>query len=182
MAALELMEEELRDRFPDAKISLDLASAATGASYLDVDAAGHRVIIQWKAGNGFGISCARENYYGEGADEVYQDEEAAYARVLSLLLSRTHTSPPESVRIAELRRQRGFSQESLALRLNVRQAAVSKLEHRKDVLVSSVREVVRSMGGELYMIAKFPDGLERTLEIDETAEHGGKKAHDDKSE
>ena len=51
--------------------------------------------------------------------------------------------------------------------LDVRQAAVSKLERRSDVLVSSIREVIRSMGGELRIIAKFPDGMERALEFEE---------------
>jgi DNA-binding XRE family transcriptional regulator len=135
--------------------------------FLDVEYDDHLVVVQWQKDSGFGISCSPVHHYGEGPDEVYQNLEATYARVVCLLLSRTFTAPPAPVRISELRKERGISQEYLADLLDVRQAAVSKLERRNDVLVSSLREVIRAMGGELRIMAKFPDGTERTLEFED---------------
>lgn len=162
---MELLAAQLRERFPEGRISLDVPSAPDGVWYLDVEVENHAVAIQWKDGAGFGIECSPSIAYGDGADETYHDLEAAYSRVVSLLLSKTYTAPPAAVRMRELRKERGISQEVLAESLNVRQSAISKLERRNDVLVSSIREIVRSMGGELRITAKFPDGMERTLEF-----------------
>lgn len=58
----------------------------------------------------------------------------------------------------ELRKARRLTQEELAQRLGTRQANVSKLERRADVRVSTLRDVVEAMGGELRITAHFPDG------------------------
>jgi hypothetical protein len=38
------------------------------------------------------------------------------------------------------------------------QAAVSKLEHQSDMYVSPLRRFIAAMGGELRIIAHFPQG------------------------
>ncbi len=58
----------------------------------------------------------------------------------------------------ELRRARGLSQKTLAEVLHVQQPAVAKLEHRTDMYLSTLRNHIRAMGGELDVIARFPDG------------------------
>lgn len=62
----------------------------------------------------------------------------------------------EAATLEELRVARGMSQEELAEALNVQQPAVSKLERRDDMRVSTLREVVEALGGELKLVAKFP--------------------------
>ena len=47
---------------------------------------------------------------------------------------------------AELRGARNLTQEDLAERLNISQSNVSRLEHRYDLLVSTLRQVVEAMG------------------------------------
>jgi transcriptional regulator with XRE-family HTH domain len=65
-----------------------------------------------------------------------------------------------------LRKSRGLSQADLATLLQVRQAAVSRLEGRRDqILVRSLYDVVRAMGGELRIRVRFPDGMERDLSL-----------------
>lgn len=59
----------------------------------------------------------------------------------------------------ELRVARNLSQENLAQVLGVKQNAVSKLERRTDMYVSSLRNVIRAMGGDLRIEAVFPDGV-----------------------
>jgi len=60
--------------------------------------------------------------------------------------------------LQELRRARRMSQESLAKRLGATQASVSKLEHRADMNVSTLRNYVEALGGSLEIVARFPEG------------------------
>ncbi len=70
----------------------------------------------------------------------------------------------------ELRRARGLSQETLADILHVQQPAVAKLEKRTDMYLSTLRNHIRAMGGELEIIARFPDGEVRIENFSEPEE------------
>ena len=63
----------------------------------------------------------------------------------------------EEYSLRELRAARDRSQQQIAERLGVNQAAVSKLERRTDMYVSSLREYIKAIGGELEIVARFPD-------------------------
>jgi len=58
----------------------------------------------------------------------------------------------------ELRKAQELSQETLAKALHVNQAAISKMERRTDMYISTLRNYIRAMGGELEIIATFPEG------------------------
>jgi len=58
----------------------------------------------------------------------------------------------------ELRRARGLSQQALANLLHVQQPAIAKLERRTDMYISTLRSHIEAMGGQLEIIAHFPDG------------------------
>ena len=60
-------------------------------------------------------------------------------------------------RLNELRGALDISQEELAEPLNKKQAAISRLERRSDMHVSTLREFVKALGGKLEIIASFPD-------------------------
>ena len=62
----------------------------------------------------------------------------------------------------ELREAREMTQVHLAKILGVNQAAVSKLERRADMYVSTLQDFVKALGGELKITARFPEG---TVEI-----------------
>jgi transcriptional regulator with XRE-family HTH domain len=64
----------------------------------------------------------------------------------------------------ELREAREMTQVHLAKVLGVNQAAVSKLERRTDMYVSTLHDFVKAMGGELKITARFPEG---TVEINQ---------------
>ena len=68
-----------------------------------------------------------------------------------------------------LRHARRLTQESLAKQLGSKQALVSKLERRADMYVSSLRSYIQAMGGELDIIARFPDGTVRITQFEEIA-------------
>lgn len=61
----------------------------------------------------------------------------------------------------ELRQARGLSQKMLAEVLNIQQPAVAKLEKRTDMYLSTLRSHIEAMGGELEVVARFPDGAVR---------------------
>src|SRR5229473_3963992 len=63
----------------------------------------------------------------------------------------------EEMSLQDLRKAIGKTQAAIARRLKVGQDAVSKLETRSDMYISTLRNVLRAMGGELELIARFPD-------------------------
>jgi len=73
--------------------------------------------------------------------------------------------------LQELRHVRMLSQEQLAAKMNVKQATVSKLERRADMYISTLRKVIKAMGGELEITAKFPDGEVRINQFKDTDIH-----------
>jgi DNA-binding XRE family transcriptional regulator len=58
----------------------------------------------------------------------------------------------------DLRNARGLSQPMLAKALHIQQPAIAKLEKRTDMYISTLRSHIKAMGGELEVIARFPDG------------------------
>ncbi len=58
----------------------------------------------------------------------------------------------------ELRAARHLTQQQLARTLDMTQAAVSQLEQRTDIYLSTLENFVEAMGGRLEMYAVFPDG------------------------
>lgn len=63
----------------------------------------------------------------------------------------------EEMDLAQLRAARQLSQAALGEILHVEQPAVAKLEKRTDMYVSTLRRFIEAMGGELEIVARFPD-------------------------
>ena len=59
--------------------------------------------------------------------------------------------------LAQLRRAFDVSQEELAEILDVKQANVSKIERREDIRLSTLVAFVRAIGGDIEIIARFPN-------------------------
>jgi len=60
--------------------------------------------------------------------------------------------------LQELRQALQWTQQELAEKLGMNQAAISKLEHQSDMYVSTLRRFVAALGGELHITAHFPQG------------------------
>jgi transcriptional regulator with XRE-family HTH domain len=58
----------------------------------------------------------------------------------------------------QLREARSLTQVNLAKVLNINQGAVSKMEKRTDMYVSTLRNFIQAMGGQLQVKAIFPEG------------------------
>ncbi len=63
----------------------------------------------------------------------------------------------EEMTLRELRKARQLTQISVARELGITQDGVSRLEQRSDLLLSTLRKTVEAMGGNLSLIATFPD-------------------------
>lgn len=63
----------------------------------------------------------------------------------------------ELVTLKDLRKAVQQTQEQMAEALGVRQDTISRLERRSDMLLSTMRHYVESMGGQLELVAKFPN-------------------------
>jgi transcriptional regulator with XRE-family HTH domain len=88
--------------------------------------------------------------FAELRNQITPDRRARNAEKTAALLA--------AMDLAELRGARDLTQEELAERLDISQSNVSRLESRDDLLVSTLRQVVEAMGGELRLEAVFPDG------------------------
>lgn len=88
--------------------------------------------------------------------KVWSDERRARNKSRKAGLALEHTT------LEQLRVALGLSQEELAQRLDVQQPAISKLTSRSDMRISTLRDLIEAMGGELHVTAKFPD---RSVEL-----------------
>jgi len=63
----------------------------------------------------------------------------------------------EEMTLQELRRALDRSQEATAEALGLKQAAISRLENRDDMRISTLREYVEALGGDLEVYARFKE-------------------------
>ncbi len=70
----------------------------------------------------------------------------------------------------ELGKARDLLQAKLAEVLRVSQTAVSKIEHRTDMYINTLREDICDMGSDLQIVAKFPEGEVNITNFSEAAD------------
>jgi hypothetical protein len=63
----------------------------------------------------------------------------------------------EELNLRELRRLRRLTQVRLSKKLKIGQEGVSRIEKRSDLYLSTLRSYVEGVGGELKLVASFPD-------------------------
>jgi transcriptional regulator with XRE-family HTH domain len=73
----------------------------------------------------------------------------------------------QEMALDELRAALDLTQEQLAEVLHVRQAAISKVERRSDMFISTLRKIIEAMGGELEIRAVLPGGIVRINQFGE---------------
>ncbi len=77
--------------------------------------------------------------------------------------------------LSEVRQLTGRTQRQVAEALGMRQPSLSKLEKQKDMQISTLRKIVRALGGELEVFARFPKGR---VKIDQFESRGSLDAED----
>lgn len=63
--------------------------------------------------------------------------------------------------LAEIRKESGLTQTDLAKALGIRQPSLSKLESQDDMQISTLRRIIKALGGELELVARMPRGTIR---------------------
>ena len=58
--------------------------------------------------------------------------------------------------LRELRQAQRLTQQHMAKKLGVKQHSISRLEQRTDMLLSTLRDYIEEMGGQLEIIARLP--------------------------
>lgn len=91
----------------------------------------------------------RKKFDALRAELTPAQQAAVSARVIALR---------EEMTLAELRQARQLTQATLSDTLQVGQAAVAKMEKRTDMYVGNLRRFVEAMGGQLDVVARFPEG------------------------
>ncbi|MBD0388620.1 MAG: helix-turn-helix transcriptional regulator [Nostoc sp. C3-bin3] len=59
--------------------------------------------------------------------------------------------------LSELRESLGQTQSDVAKKMGVVQSALSKIEHQDDIQISTLSRYIKSLGGSLTIIARFPE-------------------------
>lgn len=161
MLPIDKLKHDLEARLHEVEIDTSRADDPNGWHFLHLRTDGFEVSVQWKQAQGFGLSSFGDDLDDlsglfEAPDEWYSHQDAAFHRIVSLVIDRKSTKLAGAT-LPSIRHDRGLSQEALSAQLNVRQGTYSKLERREDVKVSSLRKVVEAMGGKLLIQAIFPD-------------------------
>lgn len=73
------------------------------------------------------------------------------------IASMTAALAAEEKSLRDLRQAMMLTQTHMANVLGIGQESVSRLEKRSDLLLSTLQGYVRAMGGELRLVAEFPD-------------------------
>jgi hypothetical protein len=157
MNDIDRLRELVNQRFPGGSQNLVKPRTESGSWWLDISLNGYALIVEWRKDAGFGLSTPTDDDFGLGPDEIYPDIETAFERIKELLLSQTATKAPARATLSKIRESRRLSQVELASRLSINQGAFSRMERRSDMLIGTLRNVIAALGGELHLIAHFPD-------------------------
>jgi hypothetical protein len=117
----------------------------------------------------FGAVCMTKPYRAVPSEEIVErlspERRARIAARASELLS-------EQMTLREIRKLRALTQEDVAKSLGGKQVYVSRIEQRADVKLSTLRDYVQALGGELQLLVTFPD--DRTVRIGELGDAEGR--------
>jgi len=86
MNVFELLRKRIEERFPGVQADWDDAPVAYG--FLDIKMNGKKACVEWRPGQGFGISdlsIPDSHVFGEGPDQVHEDLESAFLAISNIL-------------------------------------------------------------------------------------------------
>ena len=69
--------------------------------------------------------------------------------------------------LSEIRKLAGKSQGELARALGMKQPSLSKLESQDDMQISTLKKIIEALGGEVHIIAQFPEAKMRINQFDD---------------
>jgi DNA-binding XRE family transcriptional regulator len=60
--------------------------------------------------------------------------------------------------LTEIRKEAGFTQDDLAKKMGMKQPSLSKLESQDDMQISTLKRLIKALGGQLELIVHMPSG------------------------
>ena len=75
--------------------------------------------------------------------------------------------------LAELRQASNKTQVEMSEASGIAQGEVSKIEHRDDMLMSTLRRYVEALGAKVEIVAEFPRGHRIIIDLDARARNAG---------
>lgn len=147
--------QDLRSIVEDAGIAVEKGGETGRTWWIAAELADRLVELEWRSDQGFRLYDPDSDGYGDGPIEKFREPRMAAVRTKQYLQNGEFQEAGRWLRT--MRELRGLSQEVLAAHLGIRQAAISKIEGRNEVLLSSLREVTEALGGRLEVRARFPD-------------------------
>ncbi len=76
--------------------------------------------------------------------------------------------------LSEIRKLAGKSQGELAKKLGIKQPSLSKLENQDDMQISTLKKIIEALGGEVHIVAQFPQRKVRIKQFDGRPRPAGK--------
>ena len=71
--------------------------------------------------------------------------------------------------LSEIREMTGKSQQQVAKAIGIKQPSLSKLEGQSDMQISTLQRIINALGGELEVIARFPNSTVKIEQFGKTA-------------
>lgn len=148
---------------PSSRATVDRSNNPSGEWFIDLVEGDFAIQVAWRADAGFGLFTSEEGY-GDRPNEVYRQVKKLALRLEQLHRQWQGSQALKPVKLAQLRQLLALQQTELAVMLDCKQSAVSRVENRGDNLIGTLQRHVQAMGGRLELRAHFAD-LDVSLEL-----------------
>ncbi|MFC5507905.1 helix-turn-helix domain-containing protein [Bosea massiliensis] len=136
-----------------ARHSIDEPADPNGEWWVDLEYRDFQANVSWRLDRGFGVFTSDDDSYGSRPDELYRNPDLA-AKRLNQLIKRT-AKQQSAMTLKEVRNLLDQSQKTVADRLKKDQGFISRLENQDDALMSTVKEYIEALGGEVRVVVRF---------------------------
>jgi DNA-binding XRE family transcriptional regulator len=152
-AALRTFQDLVLKKAPEARLSVDAPADSDGIWFVDIQLRKKRVALEFRPKAGFALYRSKSEF-GEGPTEIYRTAELAARRVIRIV---TGSEVNGEFTLKDLRDLYELTQEDLAKKIGVKQAAVSRFEKRREVKLGTLSDAIKAIGGRLEVRAVFKD-------------------------
>lgn len=152
----------LKEHIPNTQIDVDNPLNSNGEYWLDIVSDQFATSVVWQAHRGFGFFTGK-SVFSEKPDELYRTPQRAIKRFQQLSGKRSESL---ASLLKELRAIVDVSQENLAQKLDVKQAAISRLESRDDLKLSTFISYMKGLDVRLEIKA-YGDDFELTVPVED---------------
>jgi|GEM_PF-959365 len=92
------------------------------------------------------LSDRMQKMWDKFSDEEQQEIESCFQQLRE-----------EYMTLQEILKSHNITQESMAKLLRIKQENVSRMEHREDMRLSTLKDYIEALGGKIQISAVFPD-------------------------